>query len=271
VLYPTQSDTPAGNDLAIGGTTITAAPFAVDVSANTIYIGDGATAGSTSVIFKSNGATDTGTLLYNTSDKFQFSGGNIAVDQTVELSASANQGINGGGLVDCDDPTNSKLLWDSTTNKFGCGTDGGAGSGTSKWTTGVNATYLTTGTANISVGTGTDSLTAPFSVTVASNLVRIGDGADDTNTPTITMYASDATDSGSILFTDNDQFNFAGADVLLDQDLLLTSATPSITLTDSDASSDDYSVNVNANVLTLINDTDGRTELSFVGDGIDFI
>jgi hypothetical protein len=46
------------------------------------------------------------------------------------LSADAGEGVSGGGLSDCDNATTSKLLWDSTTNKFSCGTDQtGAGGG----------------------------------------------------------------------------------------------------------------------------------------------
>lgn len=48
---------------------------------------------------------------------------------TITLSADAGEGVNGGGLTDCDTAATSKLLWDSTTNKFSCGTDQG-GSGT---------------------------------------------------------------------------------------------------------------------------------------------
>jgi len=219
VLYPTGSDTPAGNDLAIGGTTITAAPFAVDVSANTIYIGDAATAGSTSVIFKSDAGADTGTLLYNTSDQFEFTAGNVFINDNLILSSDASQGISGGGLTDCDDAVNSKLLWDTTTNKFSCGTDGGAGTGSSKWTDGGAITYLTATTDDLAVG-ASNTLTAPFSVDVSANTVRIGDATAAGNA-ILSLFASDGT-TGNLTYNTSDQFQFSGGDILVDQDLTVT-------------------------------------------------
>jgi Periplasmic copper-binding protein (NosD) len=48
---------------------------------------------------------------------------------TLVLSPDANEGLSGGGLTDCDNPTTSKLLWDVTTSKFGCGADQAGGGG----------------------------------------------------------------------------------------------------------------------------------------------
>jgi hypothetical protein len=48
--------------------------------------------------------------------------GTIIMGNTLTLSSDSNEGINGGGLTDCDQPTD-KLLWDSTSNKFSCGTN----------------------------------------------------------------------------------------------------------------------------------------------------
>lgn len=73
------------------------------------------------------------------------------------------------------------------------------------------------GIANIAASddfaVGATSLTAPFSVDESVNTVRIGDGANDTNEPTLTFYASDATDMGSIGFTDDDIFSFTGGNM----------------------------------------------------------
>ncbi|MBP9702489.1 tail fiber domain-containing protein [Candidatus Woesebacteria bacterium] len=52
-----------------------------------------------------------------------------------------------------------------------------------------------------------------------------------------------------------------------DGDWTNSQATPSIFLTDSTASSDDYSVNVDANVFNITNATDSRIELDFAGNG----
>ncbi|MFA6016423.1 MAG: hypothetical protein WC742_15295, partial [Gallionellaceae bacterium] len=216
VLYPNT----IANDLAIGNTTAASAVFGVDTSANTVFVGDGSLAGSTTLTFKSDAGADTGNLLYNTSDQFQFSGGNVLIDQTLLLSTGAGAGISGGGLSDCDGAT-QKLVWDVTTEEFGCGTDSGSGAGGSKWTTGSTSTYLTDTTSDLTVGAG-DTLTAPFSIDVSANRIRIGDGADDTNTPGIDFYASNSgPDTGSLIYTDSDQFDFTLGDVLIDQKLSL--------------------------------------------------
>ncbi|UPA22825.1 FG-GAP-like repeat-containing protein [Candidatus Peribacteria bacterium] len=48
-----------------------------------------------------------------------FSGASLYADNT----------IRGAGLSDCDNASTSKLLWDSTTGRFSCGTDGGGTGG----------------------------------------------------------------------------------------------------------------------------------------------
>ncbi len=62
---------------------------------------------------------------------------------------------------------------------------------------------------------GGSSLVAPFSVDESLNTVRIGDGANDTNDPTLTFYASDASHSGSLSYSDADVFNFSGGNVTM--------------------------------------------------------
>jgi len=205
-------------DLAVGGNTLAAA-FSVDIEGNLVRIGTGSDADATLAMYSSGG--DTGSLIYNTSDQFQFSDGDVAIDQTLVLSSAVGEGIMGGGLVDCDSST-QKLVWDASTNKFGCATDQGSGAGGSKWTAGSNSTYLTDTDSDLTVGAG-DTLTAAFSIDVSANRVRIGDGADDANIPGIDFYASNAADSGSLVYTDSDQFNFTNGDVLIDQILTLGS------------------------------------------------
>lgn len=78
---------------------------------------------------------------------------------------------------------------------------------------------LTSASGLVSVTTANDfsvgasSLSAPFSIDESLNEVRIGDGADDANEPGITFYASDATDSGRLSFTDADTFSFLGGKI----------------------------------------------------------
>jgi hypothetical protein len=98
VLHPTTLT----DDLAIGSSTISTAPFAVDVNANTIYVGDNTTAGNTSVIFKSNSGANTGSLLYNSSDQFEFSGGNVKIDGQL-IAGSGSESITlASGKIDAD-------------------------------------------------------------------------------------------------------------------------------------------------------------------------
>lgn len=60
---------------------------------------------------------------------------------------------------------------------------------------------------------GTASIIAPFSVDESANTVRIGDGVNDAFDPTLTFYASDSTDTGSLSYTDEDIFNFSGGNM----------------------------------------------------------
>src|SRR5690606_772849 len=82
-------------------------------------------------------------------------------------------------------------------------------------------------TADLIIGANT--LDAPFSVNVSDNVVRIGDGADDTNTPTLSFFASNGVDTGSLLYTDADVFQFSGGDVAIDQALTISGGELSLT------------------------------------------
>ncbi|MBI1908313.1 hypothetical protein HYS28_02765, partial [Candidatus Uhrbacteria bacterium] len=73
-----------------------------------------------------------------------------------------------------------------------------------------NGSGLVYVTAGDDFAVGANALIAPFSVDDGTNTVRIGDGASDTNDPSIVMYASDAADSGTFSFTDDDRFSMTG-------------------------------------------------------------
>ena len=127
------------------------APFSVDISANLVRIGDGVSdANDPSLKFYASDATNDGTLSFNDSDEFVFTGADV----------NLGAGILGGGLTNCDG-LSDKLAWDSSTNQFVCNVDQGSGSGGSKWTDGSNVTYLTDTAEDLTVGAG-DTLTAPF-------------------------------------------------------------------------------------------------------------
>lgn len=60
---------------------------------------------------------------------------------------------------------------------------------------------------------GSTTIAAPFSVDESANTVRIGDGTSDANDPSLTFYASDAADSGTLSFSDTDTFTFTGGNI----------------------------------------------------------
>jgi len=83
--------------------------------------------------------------------------------------------------------------------------------GTGPWTDGSGISYLTDAAEDLAVGGS--ALASPFSVDVDTNTVRIGDAVDDGNDPTILFYSSDASDYGSLEYSDYDAFYFNGGDI----------------------------------------------------------
>ncbi|MBI2473835.1 hypothetical protein HYV70_04780, partial [Candidatus Uhrbacteria bacterium] len=104
--------------------------------------------------------------------------------------------------------------------------------GGSLFTDGGTVTYLTSTTDDLAIG-GT-TLAAPFSVDVETNILRVGDATNDTNDPTITFYASDAVDSGSISFVDADDFLFTGGDLTFAQNTIIGDGGDTLAIDTSD-------------------------------------
>lgn len=90
------------------------------------------------------------------------------------------------------------------------------GAGTIASTGGANALALDSGSGLVytvggdNLAVGTNSLVASFSVTTATDKVRVGDGAGTNGN--IDMYASDG-DTGNIAYTTNDLWNFTGGNI----------------------------------------------------------
>ncbi len=90
------------------------------------------------------------------------------------------------------------------------------GAGTVASTGGANALALDSGSGLVytvggdNLAVGTNSLVASFSVTTATDKVRVGDGAGTNGN--IDMYASDG-DTGNIAYTTNDLWNFTGGNI----------------------------------------------------------
>ncbi|HSA08091.1 MAG TPA: hypothetical protein P5099_01870 [Candidatus Moranbacteria bacterium] len=76
--------TETGDDMVVGGSDLSS-PLSVDVSANTVRIGDATAAGSAILnMYASDG--DTGSITYNTNDAWAFEGGNVGIGDTSPLS-----------------------------------------------------------------------------------------------------------------------------------------------------------------------------------------
>lgn len=74
------------DDFAIGATNTLVAPFSVDESVNTVRIGEGSVSNGVLAMYSSD--NDTGTITYNTSDQWQFSGGDLVIDQLAAIGTT---------------------------------------------------------------------------------------------------------------------------------------------------------------------------------------
>ncbi len=123
-------------------------------------------------------------------------------------------------------------------------------------------------------GTGALNFASSGQVSFAGN-VDAANGVDVTNDSTLTASGffslGDNGETGLINTSDWD-INTSGdltgiGSIGADGDITLTQATPTISFVDSTAASDDYTVNVDGSAFTIVDSTDGRTELAFAGDG----
>jgi len=191
----------------------------------TFNFGNGLVIGTSSVTQSTNGAGDftisttggsSGVLTLDSQSDLRLQADNdtddyLYLDTTTDINSLFWEGVlaytndpglrtnaSTGELEYRDEDSATWVAFDALTGLF---TDGGA------------VTYLTDTADNFAIGA--TSTTAPFSVTVATNVIRIGDGANDANDPTINFFASDATDSGSLSYLDADGFFFSGGGVYI--------------------------------------------------------
>ncbi len=216
-----------------------------------------ATSGATTVAtFTTTGATNSlafqagGATSYVTIDKE----GDMTLGGNLTLSSDSNEGILGGGLSDCDNGTTSKLLWDSTTNKFSCGADQGAGTGTSKWVENNNLLYpINANTLSVAVGTTDESkMNGLFTVTgtkVGKALVILNDTGADQNI--LTASASGTTvanlDRSGNLSIEGSIANLSGSTLTVNDDLAISGFTG-------------VKLSANDGILTLLGQGDGNDE-----------
>jgi excisionase family DNA binding protein len=152
------------------------------------------------------------------------------LDNSGNASISASLALGPANEVEigtCDASNEGRMYYDGTAQKyyFCNGTSWAAVEGTggsSNWSVTGDVTWLTDTADDLVIGDNGDDLVAPFSFDVSSNTLRIGDGASDAFDPTLIFYASDATNNGSLTYTDSDAFQFTGGNVIIDQDLTVT-------------------------------------------------
>lgn len=225
-----EGDTIATGDLAVNGgdfttsattfnlltTTATTLSFAsaattlninnaAGVSTKTINIG-GTSADSPNAINIATEGTQADTIIIgnnNASTLMTLTGGNDwsidnagIITTTGNITTAGDVAVNGGGITSTD-----TLDISSSSSNISLSASG-SGSG---------MVYVTAGD-NFAVGGITDAV--PFSVTEATNSVRIGDGASDSNDPAIRFFASDASDDGTLKYADTDAFEFFGGDLV---------------------------------------------------------
>jgi hypothetical protein len=142
--------TVAFNNLTTGSNTTAA--MTVDTGASLTYAGSGSINASTYRGNATIAVADGGTNL------------TLATDDAVMVGNGTTFQLK--VIADCDDPVNSKLLYDAATNAFSCGTDQAAGGGTTFNSIG-NGTNTT---AAMVVGTGASLVTSGTGILAASHL-----------------------------------------------------------------------------------------------------
>lgn len=156
------------DNLAVGGNATTSSSFAVDVAANSVYVGSGAAANG-NIIFKGSDG-DTGTLTYDTNDTFVFTGGDASFSNTVtanDYACTTGDCIDFTELEDTLD-LDAALILNQGGNTWTQNFTGAA-------TTGLSyvANSLTTGTgASFSSSSLTDGTV--FSVSSSSTAINLG-------------------------------------------------------------------------------------------------
>jgi len=152
----------------------------------------------------------------------------VTLSGHLTLSSDASEGLSGGGLTDCDTAATSKLLWDTTTNKFSCGTDqNSGGGGSSNWRITNGALSPINDTLDVLIGNSA-SASAKFA------FLNVNSG-----TPTASVSGNLTLDAAGVIATTKKQ-----------------------TLTIGDANTGNIAIGPNSNSTTIGNSTTS-TALNF--------
>ncbi|NTV31613.1 hypothetical protein HGA91_06575, partial [candidate division WWE3 bacterium] len=231
--------TDTAEDLAIGGSTL-ASPFSVDVSANTVRFGTGATANAVLSMFASDG--DTGNITYTTNDEWSFTGGNILASSSTVTASDfiCTDCIDFSELEDTLDLDAALVVNQGTntwTQNFTGTTTNGLTYASNSLTTGTAYTFGSTSTAltsgsimdvNWTPGSATTATGDLFGITIGSNGTTSGNlfVVRDGTTPLFAISETGITSNLPHSFT-------AAGDVSMAYDLQFTNQTSSTIKTKS--------------------------------------
>lgn len=231
----------AANDILLGVALEGSSRFRVDAEGDTTVAGDLGVNGGDLVTSASsmNIFTTNATTIAFASAATILDINNAAVTGVVNIGGTSQDGANTVNIATNSTSADSVNIGNSHGSTLVSVTGGGNWSISSSGTFTSNGTYTSanavtlsstggdiqfdpsgaSGVAYVAGGddfaVGAGSLIAPFSVNENTNAVRIGDGANDANTPTLTFFASNALDSGTITYTDTDRFDFSGGGVTM--------------------------------------------------------
>jgi hypothetical protein len=155
------------------------APFSVDFANQILRIGSGTGANATLSMYASDGST--GSLVYNTNDQFQFTGGDVLVDNNLSVTGTINTNTFTGTALTFSGE--NPVISPSTENSSISFVSNAAGSLTlDSGTTGaVNlGTGNNTKTVNIATGTGGNVINLATDNTTADT-INIGSALDTIN------------------------------------------------------------------------------------------
>lgn len=214
-----------GDDFAVGAGGLNA-PFSVDESLNEVRIGDGVNdTNDPKLIMFASDAVNFGALTFTDADTFAFNDANVTMSGSLVVSGNvdANAGLDVAGANFTVGGGNFSVTTGGFLSTIGSAAiNGGAISSNSALTlssSGGNINVDPNGSglfyvnASDDFAVGANALVAPFSVDESADTVRIGDGVNDGDIPSIVMYASDGLNSGELSFTDVDAFAFTNANV----------------------------------------------------------
>ncbi len=160
---------------------------AITINGSSVSLGGSITVSSTTLLADTN--------YFSGVNRF-----NLASSTYHSFETASSTQWKGGGLSSCSNGTTEKLLYNSTTGQFSCGSDqsGAGGSGSSKWATSTdNVSIYPAGGTKVGIGT-----TTPFAqLSVAGSSTYSGTPlfSVSSSTPTATSTAFHINSEGKVM------------------------------------------------------------------------